>query len=95
MRMGWALLAIGAALLLAGCGDNKRLAVAECRMNAVKVYPDWSLDSARETRAADFTYFCMQSKGYVMVGVSPECPLMQGITTQVSATCYRKPWPWE
>lgn len=95
MRLGWAVLALSGPFLLAGCGDHqtKRQALAECRMNAARIYPHWSTDD--QTPAADFAYFCMEAKGYVLTVKPPDCPFTSGVEVQTEARCYRRPQFWE
>jgi len=94
MRLGWAILALAAAVPLAGCGQNKREALAECRMKAARVYPDWNRDDEHSGKAGDFTFFCMGAKGYVSAD-APDCPKGRGGVDEVWEACYRKSWPWE
>lgn len=85
------------AMSAAGCDglgrQSTRVALAECRMNAARVYPRWdSGDPALETGAADFAYFCMQAKGFVFDGLgTKQCPYKAGVIAQVAFECYRRP----
>jgi hypothetical protein len=94
MRAGVVIGALGTLLMLSGCGQNKREAVAECRMKAAQVYPDWNLDDEHSGKAGDFTFFCMESKGFVSDD-PPDCPKGAGGADEVWPACYRKAWPWE
>jgi hypothetical protein len=96
MRTGWAFLAIGSAVVLAGCGgQSKREAIAECHMEAAKVY-ERQTEVNDPVRAADFVYFCMQSKGYLIPEPYPKgCSYADGVQAQTSAECYRRAHFWE
>ena len=58
------LLAISLLLALGACGQNTRQDLAECRVEAIKVYPNWKTGGKDDL--GDFTYLCMKSKGYIV-----------------------------
>jgi hypothetical protein len=91
MRLGWAVLILGGAAALAGCGQSKPQALAECRMEAAKVYK-MQTEMVEQNRAADFVSFCMAKKGYT-IGTC-ERDLLSGYY-EYNLGCYRKSWPWE
>ena len=97
MRILAAFLGISAlSLVVSGCGPNRDVDLAQCRLEAARVYPRWSSDEYM-TPAADFTYFCMQAKGYKIsrLGTNTECPSNQGVVIQTTAGCYIKPRLWD
>jgi hypothetical protein len=85
------LIAIILLLALGACGEGKRQDLAECRTKAIKVYPNWQRDSMAG-QMGDFTFLCMESKGYVS---SQTCPTGAGWLNETEEGCYRKVWPWE
>jgi len=85
------LLAIILLLALSACGPSKRQDLAECRTEATKVYPNWKKDSMAG-EMGDFTFLCMESKGYVL---SKTCPTSGGWVNETMEDCYQKTWPWE
>jgi hypothetical protein len=82
-------------LALGACGQNKRQDLAECRMEALKVYPNWKSDNlAGAVDMGDFTFLCMKKKGYADSLTCPSNP-GNGWISETDEQCYRKTWPWE
>jgi hypothetical protein len=99
MRIGWGVLGVLGAVMLAGCGSQtKRQDMANCTMEALKAYPHENADDHSRGEAADFEYTCMMAKGYVWVDDQGVCPTITDPGNHFMETrgvCYRKPWPWE
>lgn len=86
MRLGWAFLGIGSALLLAGCTQTDAEAFDGCRAQAAEIYRNPS-DPVDRGAAAETVHLCMRSKGYV---TTSDCPLKNGVMMQTSPQCYRR-----
>jgi len=85
LRRWWAIVLL---LPLGACGDSKERGsdLAECRTEAIKVYPNWRTNNLG-LDMGDFTFLCMKSKGYV---ASDACPLGSGWEGEIEEKCYRK-----
>lgn len=81
-------IALSLLLTVAACGPTERPDLAECRMQAIKVYPH----SGYESSVGEFTTLCMVSKGYI---VSGKCPVDDKWSKSFDLDCYQKVWPWE
>lgn len=84
---------VWAVLALSGCGPDTNADLAQCRMEAARVYPRWSSDEYL-TPAADFAYFCMQARGYKIQRDNPRCLSTDGTVIQTTAECYSRARPF-
>jgi hypothetical protein len=69
--------------------------MAECEMEARQVYPHQAGNDTELGEAGDFTFECMEAKGYLPLTDLKRCPLGRGWVGEIDEGCYRKPWPWE
>jgi len=88
------IVAIVLLLPLGAGGDSKERDLAECRTEAIKVYPNWRTNNlALALDMGDFTFLCMKSKGYVSNYATPgPCGGWEGALEE---NCYRKKGLWE
>jgi hypothetical protein len=94
--MKFQMLAIFAVLPLVACGgQNKHVAMAGCEMKARQTYPNQAGNETALGEAGDYTFECMEAKGYVRINDLTRCPLGRGRVGELDESCYRKPWPWE
>ena len=76
-------------------GHNKARDLASCRMESVKVYPQWGTDESQAHGQGDFVEFCMEAKGYWLTNANGGCPNVMKWAEQNMEVCYKKPLPWE
>lgn len=91
MRLGWTILALGSAVLLAGCEKPPKLTkaqeVGQCHMRAAEIFPNWWQSSGADEAMADYLLACMQAKGYTTL-TEGNCTLGPP-ALKTASTCYR------
>ncbi len=95
MKLGWALLALATASLLAGCGDDKTKAFASCRLDGLKAFGHMEDAGRSFSQQADMTMLCMEAKGFKMNW--DRCPTNAVLTAAVQVTteaCYDSQAPF-
>lgn len=91
-----AAVALLSCLCAAACSRPKPVEVelADCQMAAARIYPHWQANG-EQVPFADYVYFCMQAKGFVIDRNAPkDCPSTDGVVIQTSAACYTRPSAW-
>ncbi|TIL46133.1 hypothetical protein [Mesorhizobium sp.] len=76
-------------LALAGCDDGKEVAIAQCRLDEVRIYGPDKPSEGDMWEQSNYVSTCMRSKGYRPVPHDIKSDCNNNLWRRTSAVCYR------